>query len=331
MMNPKRVCIFGPISAHHGESKMLRYSIEALSEHFNVISYDTLNCRLRLIRPFYVGYLVLNATLTKKPNLIYLSISRNKFSLLITLPLITIAKFFDPLPIIFHVHDTELRRNTRGLFGFFIKKMYTFCISSTVVPNRTLEEYSRLDLSMIMDYILNPYLGRADCFPINKKTEYYHFVSFPSENKRLDLAIKISNIKNIKLRVIGWKKTDFNRIYYKKNYSMENIEFLGALGHLAAIEELKSSAGLLALSEREAMPLTIVEALLVGIPIYTRDQSGYRFFINNFDTVKKISCDKEPIEKPNAYRLRLNQKKASGLFSKLSYKKYFVGIINKYL
>lgn len=261
--------------------------------------------------------LVLLATFTRI-DYIYLSFSRKKMILLVFLPILVLLKKIKKFVVIYHIHDTSLKRNIIGTFSGCITKLYESAIDLTVIPNRHLEKFIRLSDKSVISYLLNPYLGEAYTTIIRRKS-CFHFISFPSHNKNLLTAIELVNQTGHHLHVLGWERSDFYHLYPHSTISLKNVKFLGVVSNRRVIQELQSSRGLISVSDHEAMPLNIIEALLSKVPVFVGKASGYSYFTENFSTVLPVSDPYVLNIEFNDPELTSMRNKAHALFDKKQY------------
>ena len=107
------------------------------------------------------------------------------------------------------------------------------------------------------------------------------------------------NKAKLELEVIGWTESDFKRLYPNFDKDLSRVNFLGKKSHEYTLKRLGVSDGLISISDHEAMPLNIIEALLLSTPIFVKPQSGYEYFLENFQTVKTISSYCSLLERPS--------------------------------
>ena len=283
----KRILALGPVSENHGEAKMFNHSCSCLNSEFELNVIDSVRFRHKFIR------LVMNTVncvfllIKQRPTHFYLSYSRNKFMLLILfMAIIPIIKMYN-VKCIYHVHDTSLKKELSGVIGKVVRLFYFKCISLTIIPNKTLLRYSLLHPSMNVEFLLNPFIGTSQHSDGARKNSYC-FISFPSKNKNLNLVVELIQNQDKKLEVIGWSESDAKLLYPNLNVDTDKIKFIGKATHDKAMERLSGSLGLISVSDREAMPLTIIEALMRKVPVYVENHTGYRYFINNFASVNPI-------------------------------------------
>ena len=283
----KHIVALGPASANHGEAKMFNHSCDYLKKKLSVEVIDSVRFSNKFLRPvinivFCTYYLI-----QQRPSHLYLSYSRNKlmlFSLFVViLPIIKVYK----IKCIYHIHDTSLRDELKGALGKIVRILYLNCVTVTVIPNNTLVRYSLLHPNMQFEFLLNPYLGELLDHSIQPKS-CFSFISYPSPNKNLDQVIKLMQSQDKQLEVIGWSETDVRKIYPKLIIDKDKISFYGALTHSQTMKRLSGSSGLISVSAREAMPLNIIEALLLKVPVYVVRRTGYPYFMNTFSSVYDI-------------------------------------------
>lgn len=313
-----KVVAIGPASQQHGEAKMFNYSCDRIKQKYELIIIDSAFTKCRILRPFYVIFRLSLTRFFKDVSHIYLSYSRNKLMLILLLPVLFIVRTLTKVKCIYHIHDTSLKQNTSGVLGGIIKYFYVRCIDVTIIPNEFLESYTRISSKADIKFLLNPYLGELK-FKDSIRVEKFHFVSYPSHFKNLDRAIKIANQAGVFLEIIGWSKADFNRIYPDASINLTKIEFLGQLSHEKVVERLSTSSGLISISNHESMPLNIIEALLLSVPVYVNESSGYLYFLQNFDTVNVLTNSDSLKIKNSIQELEKSRSKARKIFDKEKY------------
>jgi hypothetical protein len=322
------IIAIGPASQLHGEAKMFNYSCGILKENYVVYVIDSTFSKYKILRPWYVVARLISIVFSNDISQIYLSYSRNKFMLFHLFVFIFFIKNFTNIKCIYHIHDTSLKKNLSGSFGKIVKILYSKCVDLTILPNKTLEKYSNIGNGNQIRFLLNPYIGTLISEYLAER-HTFHFISFPSRFKNLDEVIKIANQADIALEVIGWNKCDYYRLYPKDIQSLARINFLGKCSHKNVMKKLNRSKGLISISDHEAMPLNVIEALLQSVPIYVKERSGYKYFIHNFDTVKILSTP-EVLNKPiNIGELQKSRDVALALFDKSKYDRDLVKIFSK--
>jgi glycosyltransferase involved in cell wall biosynthesis len=232
-------------------------------------------------------------------------------SLLLTIT--PIIKIYN-VKCIYHVHDTSLKKELSGVIGKVVRRLYINCVSLTIIPNITLLQYSLLHPAINVEYLVNPFIGRIH-YDEGERKDSYCFISFPSKNKNLDLAINLIQVHGKKLEVIGWSESDAKLLYPNLNIDSTRITFLGKVDHDKAMKRLSGSLGLISVSNREAMPLTIIEALIRKVPVYVENHTGYRYFIDNFTSVKSIHDLENANKDYNDRSVTESYEKAKMLFS----------------
>ena len=95
------------------------------------------------------------------------------------------------------------------------------------------------------------------------------------------------------------------------------------------MKKLSRSRGLISISDHEAMPLNVIEALLHSVPIYVKDRSGYKYFIQNFDSVKILSTPERLNDQINVDVLQKSRDVALELFDKSKYDRGLLEIFSK--
>lgn len=314
----RSILAIGPHSMSHGEAKIFKHSCQIISKYYNTQIIDSSYTEHRVFRPIFVIFSLIYQGCHRKFDYVYLSYSRNKLMLLALLPILTILKKIKKFKVVYHIHDTSLKQNLTGVLGLFVSRLYEICIDLTILPNSYLETYSRVSHSCNITYLVNPYLGHVFKTDI-VDPKNFHFISFPSRNKNLDKAIEFINEADLDLVVVGWNQSDFEKIYPNSRHSLENIKFLGVLPHDRVITELINSKGLLSISDQEAMPLNVIEALLLAIPIYVQVNSGYKYFLNNFETVSILNDHRDLLKKFTRNELIKSQRLAEKMFDKKMY------------
>jgi len=322
------VIAIGPISKHHGEAKMFNYSCDILKENHIVYIIDSTSSNFRVLRPWYVVGRLIFIVSSKEISQIYLSYSRNKFMLFHLLTFIFFIKKIINIKCIYHIHDTSLKKNLSGRFGEIIKTLYSKCVDLTIIPNETLEKYSDIGNESQIRFLPNPYIGELIGEYLYER-DAFHFISFPARFKNLDEAVRIVNQADVALKVIGWDKCDYYRLYPNDRQSLARISFLGKCSHKNVMKKLNQSKGLISISDHEAMPLNVIEALLHSVPIYVKDRSGYKYFIQNFDSVKILSTPERLNDQINVDELQKSRDVALELFDKSKYDKGLLEIFSK--
>ena len=234
----------GPSSKNHGEAKMFQHSCSILKENFDLIVIDSTAAKLKYLRPWYVIWYLCYFTCKNNISHIYLSYSRNKYMLLMFLPVLILVKFVSKSKCIFHIHDTSLKKNLTGFWGIVVKILYSSCIDFTILPNKSLEKYSRIEAKSKLIFLLNPYLGQ-----VAKKEKYklnkFHFISYPEKFKNLNIVIDLINKAKLELEVIGWTESDFKRLYPNFDKDLSRVNFLGKKSHEYTLKRLGVSDGLI--------------------------------------------------------------------------------------
>lgn len=315
-----RILAIGPYSALHGEGRMFHLTVDHLASRYDVQCVDSYLCRSRMSRALNTAYyLILN--LDASYSKVYLSTSRNKFSLVIVLLALLIASTRSTAEIFFHIHGIELKRNTTGILGSLVKRLYLLVVDVTIIPNSSIDDYSRLSANMNIQSVVNPYLGNVTSLRDTNVAELHRafiFVSFPSRNKGLKELLSLPLIKSYPIKVVGWCPEDFKEIYGSEP-DHGQVSFLGKCSPETTLNYLKASRGLLAFSKEEAMPLTLIEALMLGVPVYTNDCPGYRFFQENFETVAQIGQTTTELLEFSKKEVTRSRERAQELFSEKSY------------
>lgn len=282
------IIAIGPYSEYHGEARIFKHSCSLIQTSHDLIIIDSTRYKNRLLRPIMVIIRLLLVSLFTRFDYIYLSFSRKKIILLVFLPILNLLKKIKKFSVVYHIHDTSLKQNLTGPFASYLKKLYESTIDLTIIPNQHLEKYIRLSNKSEIRFLLNPYLGDTYTATATSKL-FFHFISFPSYNKNLLKAIELVNQLEHRLHVVGWTKLDFYRLYPESDISLKNIKFLGVVSNKEVIKELQSSKGLISVSDSEAMPLNVIEALLSKVPVFVGKSSGYSYFTENFSTVLSVS------------------------------------------
>lgn len=315
----KHILALGPVTANHGEAKMFNHSCGNLQDVFSLEVINSVRFSNKILRSIMNVIACSYLLIRQRPTHLYLSYSRNKIMLLsLFLTILPIIRLYN-IKCIYHIHDTSLVDELSGVLGKVVRLLYLNCVSITIIPNKTLLQYALLHPNMRVEFLLNPYIGSVQR-RANDAKECFSFISYPSMNKNLDLAIKLIQSQNKRLEVIGWSKSDANLLYPDLNIDPDKIIFLGKLSHSKAMEKLSGSLGLISVSNREAMPLNIIEALFRKVPIYALKHTGYIYFFNTFSSMREIH-DLENAHLDNA-ELSLEQsfKKAKEAFDTKKYK-----------
>lgn len=319
----KRILALGPVSENHGEAKMFNHSCRCLKDKFYLNIIDSVKYEHRFIRLFVNPICCAFLLIIHRPTHFYLSYSRNKFMLLSLFLVVTpIIKLFN-IKCIYHIHDTSLKKELSGTIGEIVRFFYLKCVSLTVIPNKTLLFYSLVHPNMSVKFLLNPFIGAVQHNVVERKNSYC-FISVPSRNKNLDIAINLIQSQGKRLEVIGWSEADLRTLYPDLRVDLNKITFCGYMAHDNAMELLSGSLGLISVSDREAMPLSIIEALMRRVPVYVANHTGYRYFINNFESVQNIQELTEANTHVDERAVTLSCEKAKKLFSICRYKSEFI-------
>jgi len=139
-------------------------------------------------------------------------------------------------------------------------------------------------LAPLSPYVKNPFLGNS----IEKRAERILYVGRSSPEKRLDLAVEISEFLKIPIDVVG--KFDLNTITWltKKKY----VNFIGPLSNGDVLQIMQKNKYLVAPGV-ESWNLSVIEALNNGMKVFASRYTGAVEWIShpNLVVIPNMSCD----------------------------------------
>ncbi|KPH13681.1 glycosyltransferase family 4 protein [Chryseobacterium sp. ERMR1:04] len=212
----------------------------------------------------------------------------------------------------------------------FLKKWFFKQVDGKfIIPGEmSVKSFEKWDIP-IHDIVYLPNIVSTNVFNTNKvvskenELPIFFLVARLEENikgiKNFMDAIGIENLKNIILRIAGTGNSyDDYAKYIKDNNLENNIKLLGNLSQEQVGEEYKNANIFLLPSFSDPSPLSIVEAISSGLPVFVSNRCG-----NHFETVTEgkngyVFDPSNHVEIRDKFNILMNRKEDWKVFSEVS-------------
>lgn len=209
-------------------------------------------------------------------------------------------KYILPLVIIFpkikflHTLHSDVNREKVKIFKqlnklkFILKKVKLVTITSNIQAE-VAKVFPKLPIYMIengicsLTYTSDVYIIKEEILKLKKNEDTFVAITIGrlDENKNQELLIKVFNsIENAILLIIGddpsMDKNYFNKL---KSIKTNNIHILGTRTNVA--DYLAHSDVFVFSSHNEGLPISVLEAMSIGLPIITTPAGGLKSIIKN--------------------------------------------------
>ena len=228
------------------------------------------------------------------------------------------------------------------------KKLYDFLLGINIFLIRLFKVFDKVDYFIVPSLFVKNKLINIKIKPekivlkritplidlISKKPDYvnkikyFSFIGRLSEEKGVFDLIKVfSDLKNIKLKILGEGYLKDNLIKFIKSNNIQNIELYGYVDGKLKNEIIRNGiATIIPSHSYETGPIVLIESLAMGIPViasnlgsineYIEDgYNGFLFDVNDLNQLKRIICNVSEITKEE------NEKFYKNCLN--SYKKFF--------
>lgn len=312
-----------------------KYINSSTNKKFSEIGNININKFINLIKIFFKIIFIFRKF---KPDKVYVNISPYWIGFFKDIVIILILKLFVKKKIVAHIHGVGFKKLIKNKFlKLLIKKILKNVF--IIFLSRSLKK----DLDHIYDHKLNHFtLNNFAEYQITRKykkkvlTIVYLANLIPSKGI-LTLLKVLQNLQQrkkyiFKTNIIGSTyDTKFKSLIIKESKNIKNIKFLGRLYGNKKINVLKNSNLFVYPTKNDAMPIVLIEALSVGLPIISsnlgaisdlvkHEQNGFLFQKND---VKKLQYYIEKYLK-NPKMITTHSKNSKILFNKNFTKKRFL-------
>lgn len=172
-------------------------------------------------------------------------------------------------------------------------------VPTTYIPNGVYTKKVKLDKRVLTQFGI-------------KKNKYFIVVSRFIKHKRIDDVIKVfnkMNYSNMKLVIIG--DGSFTTDYaerLKKLIDNSNIIFTGWLSGELLFNLISQATAFISASEDEGMPITVLEAMSLGVPVVLSDILGHQDAVENCYWYSFPVGDLRNLQKQMRYVIRYQKK-----------------------
>jgi len=205
----------------------------------------------------------------------------------------TLIPFFKKINYIYTMHNTfKIFEKSFQQYSkiWFFKRIQFVCLSDGIKKD-FINSFKELNFTTISNGIKRLEKSKeykfvrdeVNSYKNNNNTNIFLFVGRLNYAKNIPLLLNVLNKlskKNIKLLIIGMdmsKKQELLSLI--KKYSLDNIIYLGAKENVQ--DYMESSDALILTSRHEGLPLVVLEALSIGLPVITTPVGGLPSVIIN--------------------------------------------------
>lgn len=247
----------------------------------------------------------------EKPDVIH----THRYVMQYVMPIAILLKIQSKVHTVHNIATKEISKPQRLLSRIFYKyfKIKPVAISPRVKAS-IIEEYSidEKNVPMIYNGInLNKILKKQD-YSIKERVNILHVGRFASQKNHKALlkgvAIAAESYPNIKLQLIGKGELESQIISLIDKYRLNNhVELLGTRDNV--YNEMRNTDIFILPSLWEGMPITLIEAMAVGLPIIASDVGGIPDMLTNEKNALLINPTPENISKAIIYMIENPQQR----------------------
>lgn len=215
----------------------------------------------------------------EKPDVVHVHLNMALYYTLILIPLFPKIQFIHTIHSMFEPHK-KLFNKLKYLP--YYKRVLNVCLSNSI-KTRFKKSFPELPFSTIENGVsemkITPAFEAAefglDLFRIDSSTKLILFIGSLSYAKNIPLLINVFKEllqHNVKLIIIGKGDIEMENLLSNKCTTSNNIFYMGPKENIA--DYMKLSDALILTSRYEGMPIVVLEALSIGLPILSTPVGG---------------------------------------------------------